>query len=388
MALWDFLKRNKKDVFQDYADNMQPLQPIQQEIPLVQATPNDMGGVDAVVGQWQPKPSRTQRFKTKLSNMLLGTKAEPTDSIDLTNGALSVSISDSPRIGGILPDIMSGARENFATGFAADNLGDNMTADGRRKGFAYRLGEGLGSIGRVLESPLGRGLLTAGAVGVAGGNGADMLAYGLQGGTLNQQLRKADNLYRQQLKDNYGFTDDQLNQVKGYINNDTFNSLTKSSYNMQRAQNQLAIAMQKDNTARARMIMQGLNNGSITPETAEQMIQAYGITNADFQESNNTRNTNINEYLAPHRANLYDSGGYAAITNAGANTTRANAYEFDVRNNRGNNPPTKAEILQNPVVRSNLVEYKKTTNSKERQKMDEWFVNNTGYTADYLLGVI
>lgn len=129
---------------------------------------------------------------------------------------------------GLLNDIGAGARENFNTGFAASNLNDNFTSDGLRKGFGYRLGEGLGSVGRVLESPLGRGLLTAAAVGFAGGNPGEMLAYGLQGGTLNQQLRNADKLYRQQLKDNYGFADEQLNNTRGYIRPDTFNNLTKS----------------------------------------------------------------------------------------------------------------------------------------------------------------
>lgn len=228
MALFDFLKRNNTNA------NIE-------QLPLVQLSDN--GGS---ISEWQPRPTRMQQLRTKLTDALLGNQVQATDNIgvgdgqpvtikdeitgqDVTYTPQNVStISQSPRVGGLFNDIMNGAKENYVTGFAAPNLSDNMTLDGRRKGFAYRLGEGLGTAGRFLESAPGRALLTAGAVGLAGGDGADMLAYGLQGGALNQQLRSADKLYREQLKDNYGFTDEQLGNTRGYIRPDTFNNLTKS----------------------------------------------------------------------------------------------------------------------------------------------------------------
>ena len=227
MSLWDFLKGNKNV-------NMQPLQ-------LVQLTDNG-----STISDWQPKPTKMQQLKTRLTNALLGDQAQSTDRIgegnrqpvtltdEITGQKITYTpqnvstISENPRVGGLFNDIMGGAKENFTTGFAAPNLFDDTTSDGRKKGFAYRLGEGLGTAGRFLESAPGRALLTAGAVGLAGGNGADMLAYGIQGGALNQQLRSADKLYREQLKDNYGFTDEQLDNTRGYIRPDTFNNLTKS----------------------------------------------------------------------------------------------------------------------------------------------------------------
>jgi hypothetical protein len=219
MNLLQFIRPDKKDVFQEYADNMQPLQPIQQEIPLVQVQADE--SLAPVEVAQQP-----QKRGLTLSERLFGVSATPTDSID-TN-TMNATISQNPRVGGLFNDIMSGAKENYATGFAAPNLYENETPDGRKKGFAYRLGEGLGTAGRFLESPLGRGLLTAGIVGATGGNGLQALAYGGQTGLMNQNLRNADNLYRQQLKDNYGFTDEQLAQRKGYIDPNTFNNLTKS----------------------------------------------------------------------------------------------------------------------------------------------------------------
>lgn len=217
MSLWDLLKGNKKDVFQQYAENMPPLQPIKEELPVIQLE----GGPQAGNPENLPTPKRLT-----FTERLFGKQETPTDSID--PNTMNVTVSNNPRVGGLFNDIASGARENFSTGFAAPNLFDNKISDGRDKGFAYRLGEGLGTIGRVMESPLGRGLITAGIVGATGGNGLEALAYGGQAGVLNQNLRNADNLYRQQLKDNYGFTDEQLNQRKGYIDANTFNNLTKS----------------------------------------------------------------------------------------------------------------------------------------------------------------
>ena len=70
-----------------------------------------------------------------------------------------------------------------------NNFGDNKLPDGRDKGFAYRLGEGLGSIARVGESPLGRGLLTGAAIALLGGGPAQALAYGGTATALNQGNR-------------------------------------------------------------------------------------------------------------------------------------------------------------------------------------------------------
>jgi hypothetical protein len=193
MSLWDFLKRNKKDVFQQYADNMQPLQPL----PTVQM--NEDGSSYTVENPQPMNRNRGIGLRNRLANFLLGESATPTDNANVQDGVLNVTVSENPRVGGFIPDITSGMRENFTTGFAAPNLFDDTTSDGRKKGFAYRLGEGLGTAGRFLESAPGRALLTAGAVGLAGGNGADMLAYGIQGGALNNRLRTQDRMYRDEM---------------------------------------------------------------------------------------------------------------------------------------------------------------------------------------------
>lgn len=94
---------------------------------------------------------------------------------------------------GILNDISTGYRENRTTPISLDNFGQN-------KGFATRLGEGLGSIARFAESPAGRALIMGGLVGASGGSGLQALAYGAGAGLGNQQNRMKDKLYRNALE--------------------------------------------------------------------------------------------------------------------------------------------------------------------------------------------
>ncbi len=100
-----------------------------------------------------------------------------------------------------LNDISGGYKENRNTPLSLANLAENTTSDGRQKGFAYRLGEGLGSLARIAESPLGRGLIMGGAV-LADRNGDPLkaLAYGTSVASKNQANRLRDNTYRQQLE--------------------------------------------------------------------------------------------------------------------------------------------------------------------------------------------
>jgi membrane-bound lytic murein transglycosylase len=122
---------------------------------------------------------------------------------------------------GLLEDIRSGAKENFATGFAAPNLEQNITPDGRKKGLGYRFGEGLGSFARFANSPLGRGLLMAGIVGATGGTALPAMAFGAQAGFGNKQVRLKDQLYRNALAEREIDTSD----IGGFIDDNTFKYL-------------------------------------------------------------------------------------------------------------------------------------------------------------------
>lgn len=145
---------------------------------------------------------------------------------------------------GLLNDIRSGAKENFATGFAAPNWEEIKTPDGRKKGLGYRLGEGLGSFARFAESPLGRSLIMAGIVGAAGGSGLQALGYGAGAGVANQQNRMKDKMYRNELE-KMGFD---TTGIIGYVGDDTFNKIYQSKQLQDNAEyrNALLAGQRKD----------------------------------------------------------------------------------------------------------------------------------------------
>lgn len=120
---------------------------------------------------------------------------------------------------GLFNDITSGYQENRTTPISLNNFGQNSG-----KGFAYRLGEGLGSVARIGESPLGRGLLTGAAISLLGGSPAQALAYGGTATALNQGNRGRDALYRQQLQKEGIDT----SGISGYITDNTYKSMLEA----------------------------------------------------------------------------------------------------------------------------------------------------------------
>lgn len=136
---------------------------------------------------------------------------------------------------GLFNDLVSGAKENYTTGFAANNLQDDIGTEGQNKGLAYRIGEGAGTLGRGLkraggalgrfaDTPLGRAAIMAGVVGATGGSGLQALAYGGTAGLGNQVNRMNDKLYRQDLEAQGIDT----SNIKGYITKDTYQNLINS----------------------------------------------------------------------------------------------------------------------------------------------------------------
>ena len=119
---------------------------------------------------------------------------------------------------GILNDISAGYKENRTTPISLDNFGQN-------KGFATRLGEGLGSIARFADSPAGRALIMGGIVGATGGSGLQALAYGGGAGLGNQQNRMKDRLYRNALEQQGVDT----TGINGYVGDTAFAKLVDAN---------------------------------------------------------------------------------------------------------------------------------------------------------------
>lgn len=110
---------------------------------------------------------------------------------------VAATISESPRVGGVLPNLMNGYRENVNSGFSLENLTDNIGLDGRNKGLAYRVGEGLGTAARFFDSPAGRMLLAYGASNMLGDT--NPLEQAFTAGAVNLNARMNDRIYRNDL---------------------------------------------------------------------------------------------------------------------------------------------------------------------------------------------
>ena len=127
---------------------------------------------------------------------------------------IQATVSEAPRVGGLLNDVASGYRENRNTPFGIQNLEPN-----KNKGIGYRIGEGLGSAVRFGESPAGRALLVGGILGATGGDALQSITYGASTGMQNQANRMNDKIYRNDLINT---------QQQALINSPKFNQLSEA----------------------------------------------------------------------------------------------------------------------------------------------------------------
>lgn len=127
---------------------------------------------------------------------------------------IQATVSENPRVGGLLNDIASGYRENRNTPFSIQNLEPN-----KNKGIGYRIGEGLGSAVRFGESPAGRALLVGGILGATGGDALQSITYGTSTGMQNQANRMNDKIYRNDLINT---------QQQALMNSPEFNELSEA----------------------------------------------------------------------------------------------------------------------------------------------------------------
>lgn len=159
---------------------------------------NEDKQADAFAQQELNAPADSISVGDRVLNALLGKKANSNDTIGTPksdnkgNVTIDSSISQTPRVGGVLNDFIKGYKDNRFNPI-------NMYQWGEKKGTAERLGEGLGSLVRFGESPLGRSLIVGGLVGATGGNPLQSLTYGTYTGMLNQANRNADRIYRDDL---------------------------------------------------------------------------------------------------------------------------------------------------------------------------------------------
>lgn len=193
---------------------------------------NEDGNIDKLKSETVDLANQQKGKPLTLSDRLFGremTKDIQTINPETGEATLQTITNYRP---GFLTDLNAGMNENYNNDFNVNNLGNKIGTDGRPKGAAYRIGEGLGS--------LARGLATwGGDAWTAGYNGLDA---GLQ----RQAVRTGDQLYRQQLKDNYGYTDADLNNIKGFISRNDFNTLANNSFKNKKLDQTTYVRMVKE----------------------------------------------------------------------------------------------------------------------------------------------
>ena len=119
---------------------------------------------------------------------------------------------------GFFEDFSRGYKENATQGFNVNNL-----TPVQGKGLATRLGEGLGTIERFANSPLGRGLIAYGLSNAMGDT--NPLEQAFTAGVGRQTNMTQDRVYRNQLKQ-LGMTDDEVNAIPGNVTKDVFEGVT------------------------------------------------------------------------------------------------------------------------------------------------------------------
>lgn len=232
--------------------------------------------------------------------------------------------------GGILNDLGRGMQQNYN-----NNLLQNLGKPLQNPNLATTLGQGLGSVLRLADSPLGRGLMTAGAVKALGGTGEQALAYGLGSGVQRQDLQAQDTLYRNQLQQ-MGID---TSKIRGNIGKDSFKAISEDYAKRQRMVLQQQIANAKDNTQRAKLIMEAANRGLLDSQEAINQLKLYGIDVNNLQQSNQTKLTQarVNNYNNPKpkvSINIKQGGTKSIIehrttgSGTGSNSTPKTAQQY------------------------------------------------------------
>jgi hypothetical protein len=138
------------------------------------------------------------------SDRLLGrTLTEDTQIINPETGETTLETVSNYRPG-LLTDFSAGMNENYRENFAPENFANSESALGNKKGLAYRLGEGAGSLAKILAG-VGGDAFTAGY-------------NGLQAAQQRQSMRIGDKLYRNSLEQQGLDT----SGIRGFVNDDVY----------------------------------------------------------------------------------------------------------------------------------------------------------------------
>ena len=252
---------------------------------------------------------------------------------------------------GFFEDFSRGYKENATQGFNVNNL-----VPVENKGLATRLGEGLGTIERFANSPLGRGLIAYGLSNSMGDT--NPLEQAFTAGVGRQTNLTKDKAYRQGLI-NMGVDEAEINAIPGIITDDIFKNYTLANYrnNMTNYRN---LKLDKDTYLKQQQnIYKMLDLGVIdSKEATRQMLalnEEYDRQNPiEMQEGNRTVQGNRRLDIMEERNDITrELGGERNDITRQLGGKRndilqqnANTYAKKVANDGKNNRPTKKDYVQ------------------------------------------
>ena len=176
---------------------------------------------------------------------------------------------------GFFEDFGRGFKENATQGFNVNNL---VPVQG--KGLATRLGEGLGTLARFYDKPIGRMAVATGLSMLT--DEASPLGEGVKAYAGRQTNMTRDNVYRNQLKQ-MGMSDDEVNAIPGIITDDIFKNYTLANYrnNMTNYRN---LKLDKDTYLKQQQnIYKMLESGVINAEEATRQMM---LLNEEYDKQN------------------------------------------------------------------------------------------------------
>ena len=177
-------------------------------------------------------------------------------------------INNAPRQGGLIQGYKQGYNLNY----------DNPTNT-----VGTRIGQGLGTLGRFADSPLGRGLIAYGLSNAMGDTNPLEQAFTAGVGRQNNITR--DNVYRNQLKQ-MGMSEDEVNAIPGIITDDIFKNYTLANYrnNMTNYRN---LKLDKDTYLKQQQnIYKMLESGVINAEEATRQMM---LLNEEYDKQNSIK---------------------------------------------------------------------------------------------------
>lgn len=216
---------------QRQTDFMQGLPSNKDLLGKIQASPYNQGYTDQEiinrVAQGQnfglPELANEQKewgIKLPRANNELDEEAVRGNYLNVYQPKLQTGATTTPRQGGFFNDLAQGYQENATQGFNVQNL-----APDQNKGLATRIGEGLGTLTRFANSPLGRGLIAYGATRALGYD--DPVEQGLIAGVTRQGNVTRDKAYRQGLI-NMGVDEAQVNAIPGIVSDEIFANFARA----------------------------------------------------------------------------------------------------------------------------------------------------------------